>query len=79
MHYHYLTLKIMLVSVNICPMDQFRCNDGKCIPIAWACDGFSDCDLEEDEEGETCTKGKYTKNTKGIFRNRSETSKNTCL
>ena len=41
-------------------MDQFRCNDGKCIPIAWACDGFSDCDLEEDEESETCSKGKYS-------------------
>ena len=38
-------------------MDQFRCDDGKCIPIAWACDGFPDCDKKEDEESDTCIKG----------------------
>ena len=40
-------------------MDQFRCNDGKCIPIAWACDGFPDCDNSEDEDGDTCIEGEY--------------------
>ena len=38
-------------------MDQLRCNDGKCIPISWACDGFPDCDNEEDEDSTTCSTG----------------------
>ena len=47
--------------VNLCPMDQFRCKDGKCIPISWACDGYPDCSNEEDEDSTTCTQGELLK------------------
>ena len=31
------------------PLDQFRCQDGDCIPIEKVCDGTNDCLTEEDE------------------------------
>ena len=30
-------------------MDQFYCGNNTCIPIAWACDGVSDCEDNSDE------------------------------
>ena len=30
-------------------MNQFRCENGTCIPISWACDGQYDCDEGSDE------------------------------
>lgn len=33
-----------------CPRDKFKCNDGKCIPQVWVCDGDSDCSANEDED-----------------------------
>ena len=33
----------------------FRCNDGKCFPTFWRCDGKPHCDGGEDES--TCGKG----------------------
>ena len=31
-------------------MNQYRCTDGTCIPITWACDGIDDCDDKSDEK-----------------------------
>ena len=39
-----------LTSVGVCPMHQFRCENGTCIPIMWACDGINDCGDNSDEE-----------------------------
>ncbi|XP_072024676.1 uncharacterized protein [Amphiura filiformis] len=39
-----------------CQTDQFRCNDGKCIPTVWLCDGWIDCTdrYGEDEDAANC-------------------------
>lgn len=33
-----------------CPRDKFKCQDGKCIPWVWVCDGDNDCAGNHDEE-----------------------------
>ena len=30
-------------------MNQYRCDNGTCIPISWACDGINDCGDNSDE------------------------------
>ncbi len=32
-----------------CDVDQFRCNNGNCIPLDYRCEGFADCNDGEDE------------------------------
>ena len=42
-------LNAIISIVGVCPMNQFRCDNGTCIPIFWACDGFNDCGDDSDE------------------------------
>ncbi|RCN35045.1 Low-density lipoprotein receptor domain class A [Ancylostoma caninum] len=37
--------------------ETFACNDGRCIPRSWRCDGDIDCKNEEDEKN--CTSKPY--------------------
>lgn len=39
-------------------MDQFLCENKKCIPVAWACDKIDDCGDNSDENSTNCVKGK---------------------
>lgn len=32
-----------------CAPNQFSCDDGECIDLAWKCDGNSDCEDNSDE------------------------------
>ena len=37
-----------------CEIDEFHCNDGRCISESWVCDDDSDCDGGEDEHEDEC-------------------------
>ncbi|XP_010083488.1 PREDICTED: low-density lipoprotein receptor-related protein 1B-like, partial [Pterocles gutturalis] len=37
-----------------CPDDQFKCQNNRCIPKRWLCDGANDCGNNEDESNKTC-------------------------
>lgn len=62
-----------------CPLRQFQCTNGRCIPIPWVCDSMDDCGDNSDEtskcEGERCDGyssisgvGKRVANAKGLAR-----------
>ena len=52
------SMRSSVISYNIqflcvytaCPGDQFRCNDGQCIPSDDRCDFITHCDDESDED-----------------------------
>jgi len=37
-----------------CPRDEFRCDEGLCLPLSWTCDGQEDCQAGDDENKELC-------------------------
>jgi hypothetical protein len=43
-----------------CSLTQFRCNDHRCIPYGWFCDGDRDCSSGEDEPTNLCRSGNWT-------------------
>ena len=46
-----------MILAGLCSMDQFRCDNKKCIPVAWACDKIDDCGDSSDESKAHCIKG----------------------
>lgn len=42
-------------ATRTCSLDEFRCDDGKCIPSAWVCDSILDC-RDGTDEPPTCGK-----------------------
>lgn len=47
-----------------CSSNQFRCNNGQCIPSYWKCDTKIDCDDRSDEPNEciklkSCNEGQF--------------------
>ncbi|XP_015585106.1 very low-density lipoprotein receptor isoform X2 [Cephus cinctus] len=41
-------------SKKACPLRQFACDNGHCIPFSWQCDGENDCTDNSDETFEQC-------------------------
>ncbi|CCD70327.1 EGF-like domain-containing protein [Caenorhabditis elegans] len=56
----FLLISMATISVGLQPMgaptrkcdatNSFQCQDGRCIPMSWRCDGDIDCQNEEDEK-----------------------------
>ena len=46
-------------SVTVCGQNETSCNNGDCISISFLCDGWSDCEDEEDEAN--CTRASRRK------------------
>lgn len=41
----------MYIPFSACAPNEFQCSNGRCIPFEKQCDGYADCDQNEDEEG----------------------------
>ncbi|XP_053616113.1 very low-density lipoprotein receptor isoform X7 [Plodia interpunctella] len=48
------------VAEGACSLKQFQCSNGKCIPLAWVCEGENDCGDNSDENIEECKKESRT-------------------
>ncbi|XP_034951000.1 very low-density lipoprotein receptor isoform X2 [Chelonus insularis] len=39
---------------KVCPLRQFQCKNGNCLPMPWVCDGADDCKDNSDESPSIC-------------------------
>ena len=39
---------------DVCSLRQFRCDNGRCIPLTWTCEGEDDCGDNSDETAAEC-------------------------
>lgn len=62
----------------LCTSNEFKCDDGRCIPLRWKCDQEQDCDSGEDEKdcsdignvNRECSDDEYTcKDSRCILKN----------
>lgn len=51
---------------TVCSIDEFRCNDGRCISMSWRCDMETDCAAGEDEPTSCDYKLPLFKKTEGM-------------
>merc|ERR1711973_660985 len=47
----FVALLVAFATVQSCPLGQFECGNGRCIPGPWRCDFDNDCDDSSDEQG----------------------------
>ncbi|XP_013194689.2 very low-density lipoprotein receptor isoform X2 [Amyelois transitella] len=52
--------QVAAVAEGACSLKQFQCANGKCIPLAWVCEGENDCGDNSDENIEECKKESRT-------------------
>lgn len=51
-----------------CRDNEFECDNGRCIPKAWRCDGGDDCDDNSDERGCKASRGEGRISSRGLMK-----------
>lgn len=51
----FIVLHLPPSDQHTCPADRFKCQNNRCIPMRWLCDGDNDCGNNEDESNTTCS------------------------